>query len=159
VDNLWTSGVRDHAETGANTRVRASDLFRGLATFPTRTLNQIRSVPLFVRNAEIPGFELSTTSAGRPTIELRSRILDTTLPVLRPRKTAAGVRDVVDSKTWRRDPKIVQARDRFRAAMARIEGAAPNPGGTMMIPMASSAAHAEELVSALRQLADDLESQ
>jgi hypothetical protein len=112
-----------------------------------------------VRDAEIPGFELSTTSAGRPTIELRSRIIDTTLPVLRPRKTAAGVRDVVDSKTWRRDPKLVQARDRFRAAIARIEGVAPNAGGTMMISIASSASHAEELISALRQLADDLESE
>jgi hypothetical protein len=33
VAKLWTTGVHDDAETGANTRVPASDLFRGLVAF------------------------------------------------------------------------------------------------------------------------------
>jgi hypothetical protein len=45
--------VHDHAETGANTRLPASDLVRGLTAFTSRTLNEMRQLPPFVRNAEV----------------------------------------------------------------------------------------------------------
>jgi hypothetical protein len=45
VARLWTTGVHDHAETGANTRLHATGLFRGLAPFTSRPLNQMRPLP------------------------------------------------------------------------------------------------------------------
>jgi hypothetical protein len=53
VANLWTTGMHDLAETGANTRPPASDLFRRLAAFTSRPFNEMRRFPPFVRNAEV----------------------------------------------------------------------------------------------------------
>jgi hypothetical protein len=67
VARLWTTGVHDHAETRVNTRRHASDLIRGLAAFTSRTLNEMRPLPPFVRNAE------AGSSSLRPSTNLRSR--------------------------------------------------------------------------------------
>jgi hypothetical protein len=53
VAKLWTTGVHEHAETGANTRVSASELFRGLASFTSWAFNEMRTLPPFVRNAKV----------------------------------------------------------------------------------------------------------
>src|SRR5262245_4581992 len=53
VARLWTTGVHDHAETGANTRLPASNLFSGLGPLTSCPPNQISPLPPFVRNAEV----------------------------------------------------------------------------------------------------------
>lgn len=50
---LWTISAQHYAETGANTRLPASDPFSGLVPFTSRRLNHIRPLPPFVRNAEV----------------------------------------------------------------------------------------------------------
>lgn len=111
-----------------------------------------------VSEAEVPGLSFSTTSAGRPSIELRSAVLDTVLPVLRARRNAPGIRDVVDSRTWNRNPTVVEARERFRSSMGQIPDASQNTSGTVSVPMKSLRAEAPRLISAIRRLAEDLDS-
>jgi len=111
-----------------------------------------------VREAEVPGLSFSTTLTGRPSLELRSAVLDAVLPVLRPRKSAPGVRDVVDSRAWNRNPKVVEARERFRSSMRQIPEASLSANGTVSVPMKSLRTESPRLISAIRQLAEDLDS-
>ena len=111
-----------------------------------------------VREAEIPGFSVSTTSAGRPSIDLRSALLDSVVSVLRARFGAAGIRDVCGTKIWERNPKAVAARDQFRQALLRIGGATETSKHEVMVPMKSLRSETPPLIDALQRFAEALDS-
>jgi len=95
VAKSWTTGAHDYAETGANTRLRASDLIRGLAAFTSRTLNEIRPHPWLVRNAEVG------SSSLLPSTNLRSRVMRG-LPTVAP-GAKAGCFLLIPSFGWQAD--------------------------------------------------------
>jgi hypothetical protein len=111
-----------------------------------------------VNQAEIPGLTVSHTSAGRPTLDLRSALLDSVVSVLRARSGSAGIRDVCGTKIWGRNPKAVAARDQFRQALLRIDGAAETSKHEVMVPMKSLRSQTPPLIDALQQFAEALDS-
>lgn len=111
-----------------------------------------------VRAAEIPGLSVSTTSAGRPSLDLRSALLDSVVSVLRARFGAPGIRDVCGTKIWERNPKAVAARDQFRQALLRIGGATETSKHEVMVPMKSLRSGTPPLIDALQRFAEALDS-
>jgi hypothetical protein len=111
-----------------------------------------------VTEADIPGLLISKTSAGRPTLKMRSAKLDAVLSVLRARTGAAGIRDVCGTRTWDRSKIAVKARDEFRAALLRVPGATERADHDVVIPIERAQAGAQLVIEALQTLGRALDS-
>ncbi len=111
-----------------------------------------------IEEADLPGFVVSKTSIGRPTLKVRSAKLDWVLSVIRARTGAAGIRDVCGTRSWERSDVAVEARDRFRSVLRRIPGATERPDQSVMLPMNGAATHAPLVIEALQQLGRALDS-
>ena len=111
-----------------------------------------------VTEADIPGLIISKTSAGRPTLKMRSAKLDDVLSVLRARTGAAGIRDVCGTRTWDRSEIAVRARDEFRAALLRVPGATERADHGVVIPIERAQAGAQQVIEALQLLGRALDS-
>ncbi len=108
--------------------------------------------------ADIPGLLISKTSAGRPTLKMRTAKLDTMLSVLRARTGAAGIRDVCGTLTWEGSEIAVKARNEFRATLLRVPGATEMAAHSVVIPIERAQAGAQLVIEALQTLGRALDS-
>lgn len=155
------TGPVPRVAAGRGKKTRSEDgFFREVwaTKFGETSINEWRLFMDQVRDAEIPGLQIETTSGGRPTLRMRSAKLDAVLPVLRPRTGAAGIRDLCGVRTWERSEIGVQARDEFRASLRRIHGAGEMSGHAVTIPIVDAREEAPALIAALQQLGRTLDS-
>jgi len=123
--------------------------------FGQQAVDEWKTFASELTEADIPGLSIVSIWTGKPTLNLRSSILERIVPILRVRTSQPAVRDMLSTKLW--DDRGTAARQQFRSTVLQIPGTSTNDKGETVIPTRVLTRRSKEVIQAIRQLSESVD--